>query len=131
MKKEELVTALIDSAERNGVLLTLSATFGPRVHLTVPYSAKAQGVRVETLDFSVRACNSLLRTGLCTLGDVIQAVENGTLSRIRNLSKRTENEIKTKILLFAYEQLTPSEKVQFFNSILEKNPYGGKDENTN
>ena len=121
MKKEEFVKELISSADQNGGVITLVAVFGRCVHLVMPYSNRVYEIEIDTLDFSVRAINSLKRSGLFTLGEVIDAVANNALTQIRNLGKRTENEIKTKIMVFGYEQLTLAEKTQFFYNIIEKN----------
>lgn len=121
MKKEEMVKELVSSADKTGIVVTLVAAFGRSVHLILPYSEKAYEVSIDTLDFSVRATNSLKRAGLFTLGEVINAVAKGDLAKIRNLGKKTENEIKTKIMVFGYEQLTSSEKIQFFYNMIEKN----------
>ena len=120
-EKQELVHELIGAVEKNGLAVVLVAAFGRRVSISIPYSEKAVKVEIDTLDLSVRAINSLKRSGIFTLGGVIDAVSNGELSRIRNLGKKTENEIKTKILLFAYEQLSFSEKTIFFYDLMEKN----------
>ena len=121
MKKEEMVKELVASADQYGIIVTLVGAFGRCVHMILPYSEKAYEVSIDTLDFSVRAVNSLKRAGLFTLGEVIDAVAKGDLAKIRNLGKKTENEIKTKIMVYGYEQLTPSEKTQFFCNIIEKN----------
>ena len=89
--------------------------------MSVPYSSHTYEAPIEALALSVRAGNALMRTGLFTVGQVIGAIENETLSRIRNLGKKTENEIKTKVFLFGYEELTEEEKLRFFEGIIEKN----------
>ena len=73
------------------------------------------------MDFSVRANNSMKRAGVFKLGDIIDIISSEDLTKIRNLGKKTENEIKTKIMAFGYEQLTTAEKQRFFYDILERN----------
>ena len=53
----------------------------------------------------MRASNALKRSGLMTIGSVIDAIMNDELLRIRNLGRKSYNEIKTKILLYGYERL--------------------------
>lgn len=120
-EKQELANELIEAVERKGLKGVLVATFGRRVNISVPYSEQAFKVEVDTLDLSVRAINSLKRCGIFTLGEAANAVMNGELPQIRNLGKKTENEIKTRILEFAYEQLSSQEKKQFFFDLIEKN----------
>ena len=53
--------------------------------------------------------------------DIVDALSNETLIHIRNLGKKTFNEIQTKILVFGYERLTEKEKLQFFVDLVERN----------
>jgi DNA-directed RNA polymerase alpha subunit len=73
------------------------------------------------MDFSVRANNALKREGLFTLGEIVDLIMGEGLMRIRNLGKKTENEIKTRLLAFGYAQLSDAEKRRFFYDLLEKN----------
>ena len=91
------------------------------MRLCIPYSECVYALDIDELDFSARANNALKRAGLFTLGSVTEAVADGKLLRIRNLGKKTENEIKTKLLAFCYACLTPTEKAQFFAELLERN----------
>lgn len=61
------------------------------------------------------------RVGVFTIGEVIDLIANDGLLRIRNLGKKTQNEIKTRILAFGYEKLTESEKKRFFYDVVDKN----------
>lgn len=121
MKREEIVKVLIESAENHGVVETLYAVFGKRVSMSIPYSNKACDTNIDNLDFSPRAEHSLKRAGIFTLGEVIDCISNEHISKIRNLGKKTENEIKTKIMVYGYSQLTANEKARFFYDVLDKN----------
>ncbi len=120
-KKQELAKVLMESADQIGVIPTLVTLFGRRVNMIVPYNNKTYEISIDSLDFSARAMNAMKRSGIFTLGEVIDAVASGALLQIRNLGKKTENEIKTKIMAFSYEQLTLAEKQQFFLTVIEKN----------
>ena len=65
---------------------------------------------MDFLDFSVRAMNSLKRADFFTVGEVVDSIVNEEISKIRNLGKKTENEIRTRILAFGYDRLTETEK---------------------
>ena len=56
-----------------------------------------------------------------TVGDVIDAIADERLLQVRNLGRKSYNEIKTRILKFGYDQLTEKEKLAFFVDLLEKN----------
>jgi DNA-directed RNA polymerase alpha subunit len=70
----------------------------------------------------VRASNSLKRAGVFTVGDIIDLIrgEEG-LKKVRNLGKKTENEIKTKVLAFGYSRLTENEQKQFLIELINRN----------
>ena len=121
MRKEEVVKELVASAEKIGVVTTLYKVFGKKVSMSIPFSDRACETSIDDMDFSVRANNSMKRAGVFKLGDIIDIISSEDLTKIRNLGKKTENEIKTKIMAFGYEQLTQAEKQRFFYDILERN----------
>ena len=120
MKKEEVVNKLLRSANENGLISTIYGVFGKCVKVSIPFSQKACDTSIDELDFSVRANNSMKRVGVFTIGEVIDLIANDGLLRIRNLGKKTQNEIKTRILAFGYERLTDVEKKSFFYDIVDR-----------
>lgn len=121
MKKEEIVKVLMKSAEVNGVVETLYSVFGKKVSMSLPYSQQACSTSIDNLGFSPRAINSMKRAGIFTLGEIIDSISSERLLKTRNLGKKTENEIKTKIMVYGYMLLTNTEKQRFFYDILERN----------
>ncbi len=121
MKKDEVVNVLLKSVNENGIITTLYGVFGKCIKVSVPFSQKACDTSIDELDFSVRASNSLKRVNIFTIGQAIDLIADDGLLRIRNLGKKTQNEIKTRILAFGYERLTEMEKKRFFYDIIEKN----------
>ncbi|MDR0838073.1 MAG: AAA family ATPase [Oscillospiraceae bacterium] len=49
--------------------------------------------KIEELDLSVRSYNCLMRAGMKTLGDIVRAAREGTLVNVRNLGKKSFEEI--------------------------------------
>ena len=121
MKKDEVVNELLRSANENGLITTLYSVFGKCVKVSIPFSQKACDTSIDELDFSVRANNSMKRVGVFTIGEVINLIASDGLLRIRNLGKKTQNEIKTRILVFGYERLTENERKRFFYDVVDKN----------
>ncbi len=121
MKKEQVVYELLNFAEANGVVATLYGVFGKSVNVRVPFSKKACETNIDEIDFSVRANNSMKRAGIFTIGDAIDLIADEGLLRIRNLGKKTQNEIKTRIMEFGYERLNTNEKKKFFLDVVERN----------
>ena len=121
MNQNEIVNELLKSANENGLIITLSEVFGRNIKISVPFSQRACETSIDELDFSVRASNAMKRAGIFTIGEVIDLIASEDLTRIRNLGKKTVNEIKTRILLFGYDKLTENEKKRFFYDITDKN----------
>lgn len=121
MKREEAVNELLKSTNENGLVKTLYGVFGKNVKVCVPFSSKACNTSLDDVEFSPRAENSLKRAGIFTIGGVVDLISEDGLLRIRNLGKKTQNEIKTRILGFGYDRLTEVEKKRFFLDIIDKN----------
>ena len=56
---------------------------------------------VEDLELSERASNCLHRGNIHTIGDLVQHIEEETLSDIKGLGKKVEREIKNALFNFA------------------------------
>ena len=121
MKKEEILNELLKSANEIGVIAALYGVFGKCVKVSIPFSRKACEMSIDDIDFSPRANNSLKRAGVFTIGEIIDLIADDGLLRIRNLGKKTQNEIKTRILVFGYERLTENERKRFFYDVVDKN----------
>ena len=120
--KEMAVNALIQSSEEIGLVPTLNAVFGKTVKVKIPFTKRACEAPIDDIEFSPRANNSMKRGSVFTIGEIIDIIngEDG-LKRIRNLGIKTENEIKTRLLVYAYDRLTDNEKKIFFYDVLEEN----------
>jgi DNA-directed RNA polymerase alpha subunit len=121
MRKEEIAIELYNSAKENGFLDTIYEVIGQKVRVSVAFTKKACDTNIDDIEFSVRATNALKRAGYFTIGDVVEALSNETLIHIRNLGKKTFNEIQTKILVFGYDRLSEKEKQRFFVDLVERN----------
>ena len=120
--KEMAVNALIQSSEEIGLVPTLNAVFGKTVKVKIPFTKRACEASIDDIEFSPRANNSMKRGSVFTIGEIIDIIngEDG-LKRIRNLGTKTENEIKTRLLVYAYDRLTDNEKKIFFYDVLADN----------
>lgn len=121
MIKETVVNELVVSAEQNGLIATLYSVFGKSVKVSIPFSRKTLDSSVDDIDFSVRSSNALKRTGLMQVGEVVDAIEDERLPKVRNLGKKSYVEIQTKLLALGYSKLTDVEKKRFFYDVLERN----------
>lgn len=123
MNKADVVNTLIQSAESNGLIHTIYSIFGKSVKVSIPFGEKTLDSSVDDIDFSVRSSNCLKRTGMMQIRDVVEAIEDERLLRVRNLGKTSYSEIQTKLLVLAYSQLTAAEKKQFFFDLLDRNGF--------
>ena len=121
MRKEEIALELYNSAKENGFLDTIYEVIGPKVSVSIAFTKKACETNIDDIEFSVRANNAVKRAGYFVIEDIVDALSNETLIHIRNLGKKTFNEIQTKILVFGYERLSEKEKLQFFVDLVERN----------
>lgn len=125
MNKTDVVNTLIQSAESNGLVRTIYSIFGKSVKVLIPFGEKTLDSSVDEIDFSVRSSNCLKRTGMMQIRDIVEAIEDERLLRVRNLGKTSYSEIQTKLLVFGYSKLSAIEKKQFFFDLLDRNGYVG------
>jgi len=121
MNKMELAAGLYDLAVKIGVLGAVACAFDLRVTINIAFSRKTCEVGLDEMDFSVRAMNALKRAGMFNVGDIIDSISSGELVNIRNLGKKTVNEIQTRVFVLGYDRLTEAERRQFFRDLVELN----------
>ena len=125
MNKADVVNTLIQSAESNGLIRTIYSIFGKSVKVSIPFGEKTLDSSVDEIDFSVRSSNCLKRTGMMQIRDVVEAIEDERLLKVRNLGKTSYSEIQTKLLALGYSKLSAIEKKQFFFDLLDRNGFAG------
>lgn len=121
MIHETTANNLYEKAKSNGLINTLYSAFGNNINMRIAFSQSACDAGIDSIEFPVRASNALKRSGLMTIGSVIDAIMNDELLRVRNLGRKSYNEIKTKILLYGYKRLTEREKIAFFYYLVSNN----------
>ena len=112
---------LLEHINTNGFIETLVEVFGSKISLEIDFSKRDLMRSIDEICFSVRSQNALRRSGLHTVHDVVNAIQKGALSRIRNLGEKSVYEIKTKIIIFAFEQLSQEGKLCFLREFMKKN----------
>ena len=100
--------ALIDSSRTlmqhlnfiSGTSEELLVRTTPVVELESKISNEAFETPIESLDLSVRVFNSLKRTGVTTIGDVIDLIEKGetAMLSIRNFGEKSLTELRAKMI---------------------------------
>ena len=125
MNKADVVNTLIQSTESIGLIHTIYSIFGKSVKVRIPFGEKTLDSSVDEIDFSVRSSNCLKRTGMMQVRDIVEAIEDERLLKVRNLGKTSYSEIQTKLLALGYSNLSAIEKKQFFFDLLDRNGYAG------
>ena len=125
MNKADVVNTLIQSTESIGLIHTIYSIFGKSVKVRIPFGEKTLDSSVDEIDFSVRSSNCLKRTGMMQVRDIVEAIEDERLLKVRNLGKTSYSEIQTKLLALGYSKLSAIEKKQFFYDLLDRNGYAG------
>ena len=125
MNKADVVNTLIQSTESIGLIHTIYSIFGKSVKVRIPFGEKTLDSSVDEIDFSVRSSNCLKRTGMMQVRDIVEAIEDERLLKVRNLGKTSYSEIQTKLLALGYSKLSAIEKKQFFYNLLDLNGYAG------
>ncbi len=117
MNNQKNAKDLLENATKYGLVETLYENFKCNFKVRIPFSDKSFETSIDNLDFSIRSSNALKRGGLMKVGDVVDAIETGSLLKIRNLGRKSYNEIKTKILIFGYNDLSEQEKYTFWGTV--------------
>ena len=125
MKKEEIVRMLIKSTQEYGLVDTLGCVIGKNIHVNVDFTKTACEASIDELTLSVRSNNALRRSGIATIGELITRLNEGDLKSIRNLGNKSVNEIKTKVLVFGFDQLSEKGKMAFLYDLVENNTMCG------
>ena len=121
MNHYELLSALIKSEKDIGLVDTLDQFYGSNIRVKIGYSHKVCEVSIDEMQLSVRSWNALRRAGVSTIGEVIDLIMQDGLVKIRNLGRISMSEIKTKILAEGFNDLSVTEKVAFFEYLIEHN----------
>lgn len=117
----ETAYALYDSAEQLGLLFVLEP-FGNNIRVKIPLTNSFCNQSIESLELSVRARNGLMRAGAYTIDKLIELImsEEG-LNKVRNLGRKSINEIKTLLLVKGYAELNDRERLTFWHDFLKDN----------
>lgn len=122
MKNAEHIRLLEEKTAELGIVHALHTLYGGRINVEIGFSASSLEMPLDEISFSVRSMNALKRAGMFTVGDVVKILNEGDLMQVRNLGKKSMNEIKTRILDFGFERLPADDKRAFFENVVRLNP---------
>ncbi len=108
-------------ANENGIVNAVHSAIGNNVEINLPFGENLCKSRIEELDLSVRSFNCLKRQGINTVDDLIELLHTEGLTQIRNLGKKSRNEIKTSLLNYGYKHLTAEKQFTFLENLIRDN----------
>lgn len=121
MNKTEMVNKLVKLYGEYGLTEALHRMFEKNIKVNIGFSKASRAADIDELMLSVRSYNGLKRANISTVGDLIERLENGGLANIRNLGEKSLREIKTRLLLYGFMQLSEKEKSTFFSDVVKNN----------
>ena len=118
---KQTIEEIYNSIEALGLIPTINKMFGKGAKLQIPYSESACNTEITALNLSVRSTNCLMRAGIKTVEQVIEAIQDNSLLRIRNLGYKSLAEIRAAICQFGYTQLSEKARKHFIENLIELN----------
>ncbi len=98
------------------------------IRFNVYLSKKELDENLSVLDLSQRSNNCLRRAGFNTLGDLLRAISvtgdersKEKLLRLRNLGRKSAEEILLTIMCYQFQILSDKEKVEYLQDIIKLN----------
>lgn len=123
MDKLDLLSLLLKTEKYCGITATLYLFYGTNIRMKIAYSRKTCDTSIDDMQLSVRAWNALKRAGVNTIGELIDVIQEDGLMKIRNLGKKSMTEIKTRILETGFRDLTETEKLKYFEYVIDNNTF--------
>lgn len=114
-------------ADKAGVWETVQRGF-PGMAVQIPYRRRMSDIGIDELNLSVRASNGLMRAGIDTLGKLNEMMKTDRgIAGIRNLGAKSVKEIGRAFLCMAYSMLSPYEKAQYWQRLIDKPQTNGQE----
>lgn len=98
----------------------LSKVYSKR-NVHIPYTENNFDVKVADLHMSMRTTNSLMRSKLRTITDIIKYCENNRITTIKYFGDSSGIEVFETILNYCWSQMTEEEKIAFLIDTVERN----------
>ena len=114
-------------ADNAGVWETVQHGF-PGMAVQSPYRRRMSDIGIDELNLSVRASNGLMRAGIDTLGKLNEMMKTDRgIAGIRNLGTKSVKEIGRAFLCVVYSMLSPYEKAQYWQRLIDKPQTNGQE----
>ena len=127
---EKILKILIemDCYMSNGSMIEFLYEHKKFIRFNVYLSKKELDENLSVLDLSQRSINCLRRAGFTTLGDLLKAISvtgdersKEKLLRLRNLGRKSAEEILLTIMCYQFQILSDREKTEYLQDIVRLN----------
>lgn len=127
MNRQALLSALILSEKEYGVVATLHHFYGSSIQVNLPFSTAVCAASIDELQLSVRSWNALKRAGISTISELIDLIACDGLPKVRNLGRKSNAEIKTRLMAYGFDQLSEAARIRFFEQVIDRNLLGSSE----
>lgn len=117
----DIMDAIVDKMIEGETLSQALKSVYRKRQVLIPYNEEIFGVSLMDLKMSCRTTNALLRTGLRTLGDVVNYCKTHKIIDISNLGKSSGIEVFETILDYCWAHMTIKERTTFLMDTVERN----------
>ena len=111
---------MFECAEKFGLVFALTP-FGKNIKVKIPMGTTFCEQEIEKLDLSVRSYNALKRMSISNIAELSDFIGHNDLKEVRNIGSKCVAEIKTKLLVRAYERLSDKDKLFFWMDFTANN----------
>ena len=115
------IEELYNTIENYGLMPVIKGLLGAGTKIQIPFTHFSCETDVTALNLSVRSTNCLMRAGLKTVEQVIDAIHENSLLKIRNLGHNSRAEIRVRVCEFGYAQLSDNGRKNFISTLLDLN----------
>lgn len=124
-KKNQKVIEDINERLGNIRLEDINKSKSGRLKFAMYINAEMMNTDILDLELSVRSYNCLKRSGYETVGQLVDSIEGmEQLRKIRNLGKKSADEIMLTLFLYQYTILKQEKKQAYINRFKEMNGVG-------
>lgn len=112
----------IDDELEDTSLAEIKLRRGGKIRFTMYVNDEMMKADITDLDMSMRPTNGLRRAGFTSIGELVNSI-NGVedLNRIRNLGRKSVEEIMLALMVYQYSVLSNEKKKNYIQNLKELN----------
>jgi len=112
----------VEDKKAQKVMKKINDRHGLTIKFPVYLNSRLMDAELNELELTQRSFNCLRRAGYATVGEIVNSITRPEdLNHIRNLGKKSQNEIMFKIFILQYNSLTLEKQKTFIKRVEELN----------